>query len=477
MFKILPSPLLSPQIVCSNTVWGFIGIRVSTVGRFSITASSIARVSAVGMALMTSGCLGFIPASGPNSASVYSGIGADLPYGFVHLSPKAVDVLAQYEPAGLAGAFRSHKGPPNIKFGIGDVVSVTIFEAAAGGLFIPTEAGVRPGNFVQLPDETVDNGGYLTVPYAGAVKAAGRTNVEIQNDIVARIRNRAIEPQVIVALAKQNTSLITVFGEVGAPIRYPAASLGARDRITDAITRAGGIKDQGYQTWVMFERDGKRATVPLANLVTEPANNIFVQPGDRIYVYQEDQKFIAFGASGQQGEFPFGAWRINLAEAVAKAGGLNDGQADPGSVFLYRREPRHVAELLGVDVSRFYGGSPAPVIATAPGPVVAPASGTALAKAPGPVIAKAEELESTVPVIFGVDFHDPSGYFLATKVQMRNGDILFVANAEGVEISKVASLMNTVMATVANEYGLYGVISGTTSAVSPTIPVTVVTTP
>jgi len=189
----------------------------------------------------------------------------------------------------------------------------------------------------------------------------------------------------------------------------------------------------------MLERDGKRATVPLANLVNESSNNIFVQPGDRIYVYAEDQKFIAFGASGLQGEIPFGAWRINLASAVAKAGGLNDGQADAGSVFLYRREPRHVAELLGADVSRFEG--------------------------------------DIVPVIFSVDFHDPSGYFLATKTQMRNSDIIFVANAEGVEITKVANLMNTVMATVSNEYGLYGVVKGTTSAVSPTVGQTISVTP
>ena len=409
------------------------------VGQISISAPALARIGVIGIALATGGCLGFIPAAGPNSAGVYTGVGAEVPYAFVHLSPKAVDILAQYEPASLAGTFRSNKGPPDIRFGIGDIVSVTIFEAAAGGLFIPTEAGVRPGNFVQLPDETVDNGGYITVPYAGAVRAAGRTNVEIQNDIVARIKNRAIEPQVIVALAKQNTSLITVFGEVGNPIRYPAASLGARDRVTDAITRAGGIKDQGYQTWVMLERDGKRGTVPLANLVNEPQNNIFVQPGDRIYVYQEDQKFIAFGASGQQGEFPFGAWRINLAQAVAKAGGLNDSAADPGSVFLYRMEPRHVAELLGADCSRFDG--------------------------------------DVVPVIFGVDFHDPSGYFLATKTQMRNSDIIFVANAQGVEISKVAALMNTVMATTANEYGIYGVIKGTTTAISPATPQSVVVNP
>src|SRR6185437_14771477 len=115
--------------------------------------------------------------------------------------PEVADALNKYEPAVLAGAFTDRRPPPAIKFGIGDTVSVTVFEAAAGGLFIPIEAGVRPGNFVTLPDQAVDNDGNISVPYAGTIPAAGRTNVEIQNDIVARIRNRAIEPQVVVALS------------------------------------------------------------------------------------------------------------------------------------------------------------------------------------------------------------------------------------------------------------------------------------
>jgi polysaccharide biosynthesis/export protein len=387
---------------------GFCGAEVV---RGSTILLSVARIGAVGMALTVAGCgvLGLMPSSGPNSAEVKTDFATQLPYWVVRLTPEAVEVLTNYEPAGLAGVFTSNKPPPKILFGIGDVVAVTIFEAAAGGLFVPIEAGVRPGNFVSLPNQTIDNNGYLTVPYAGAVKAAGRTNVQIQDDIVAKIRNRAIEPQVVVSLATQNTSLISVFGDVGSPIRYPAASLGARDRITDSITRAGGIRGQGFQTWVMLERDGKRGTVPFANLVYEPSNNIFVQPGDRIYVYQEDQKFVAFGATGQQGEFPFGAWRINLTSAVAKAGGLVDTQADPGSVFLYRREPRHVAELLGVDVSKFEG--------------------------------------DLIPVVFSVNFRDPSGYFLATKVQMRNADVILVANAEGVEITKFANFLTTIFTT------------------------------
>lgn len=381
---------------------------------------AILRAGAIAVALVAAGC-GLLPGNGPNAIGVGTHVGASNPYWVVKLSPQVIQALATYEPDGLAGMFRSSKPPPAIVFHIGDVVAVTIFEAAAGGLFIPIEAGVRPGNFVTLPNQTVDNDGNISVPYAGAVRADGRTNVDIQNDVVARIRNRAIEPQVVVTLATQNTSLISVFGDVRNSIRYPAAGLGAKDRITDAITRAGGIQNQGWNTWVMLERDGKRGTVPMANLIYEPDNNIYVQPGDRIYVYTEDQKFMAFGASGQQGEFQFAAWRINLAEAVAKAGGLLDLQADPGAVFLYRSEPRHVVEQFGADLNSFPAGD-------------------------------------IVPVIFTADFRDPSGYFLATKLQMRNGDVIFASNAQSYEITKFVNFLNTMMSTATNSVTTYQIV-------------------
>ena len=47
----------------------------------------------------------------------------------------------------LSGAIRLGRD----SYRIGDMVSVTIFEAEAGGLFVPSEAGARPGNFVMLP--------------------------------------------------------------------------------------------------------------------------------------------------------------------------------------------------------------------------------------------------------------------------------------------------------------------------------------
>ena len=85
------------------------------------------------------------------------------------------------------------------------------------------------------------------------------------------------------------------------------------------------LQGPGLISWVMLERDGRRGLSPFGALVYEPANNIFVHPNDTIYLYREPQTFLAFGALGNQQQLPFGTWRISLAEAVAKAGGLNDG--------------------------------------------------------------------------------------------------------------------------------------------------------
>ena len=303
----------------------------------SIAKSYILKPAFLVIALALGAC-STNPGSGPLTDDVNNRIQTENApaYELVPLNPATVKILHTHEPKGLAGVFTDRRPPASIVFGIGDVVSVTIFEAAAGGLFIPAEAGVRPGNYVTIPDQSVDNDGFITVPYAGQIKAAGLTAVQIQRAIVEKIGNRAIEPQAIVAMSSQRTQLISVLGEVNSPARYPASAAGAKDRVLDAITRAGGIKGQGFETWVMLERGGRRATVPFENLVMAPENNVYVRPDDSIYVYREQQKFLAFGASGQSGEFNFDAWRINLAEAVGKAGGLLDHAypVDTCSTFL-----------------------------------------------------------------------------------------------------------------------------------------------
>ena len=183
-----------------------------------------------------------------------------------------------------------------ILVGIGDTVQVTLFEAQSGGLFVPTDAGSRPGNFVTLPSQTVDSRGYITVPYAGQIMALNRTTVAIQQDIVNKLKDRAIEPQAIVAITSQTSTEVTVVGEVNSPNKFAINPSG--DTVLDAISRAGGIKDQGYDSYVTLQRHRSKGTVYFLNLVKDPKENIFVKPGDAIYVSFYQRSFIAFVGDG-----------------------------------------------------------------------------------------------------------------------------------------------------------------------------------
>ncbi|MEM1048237.1 MAG: polysaccharide biosynthesis/export family protein [Pseudomonadota bacterium] len=310
----------------------------------------------------------------------------------------------------LHQSFGGGRGPaPEILVGVGDVIEVTIFESASGGLFIPAEASVRPGNFVQLPQQTVDKRGFITVPYAGQIRAAGRSLPQIQDEVVSRLANRAIEPQAIVSFVDRRATQASVIGEVNEPNRIAINEAG--DRVLDIIARAGGLKFPGYESFVTLQRRGRTATVYFNTIVKNPAENIFVASGDTIYVFQERRSFQAFGASGLTGEFKFDEESITLAEAVGKSGGLLDDRADPGQVFLYRLEDRHALRKMGLDMSHF------------------------------------DPNAKRIPTIYRTNFRDPSGFFAARKFDMRNEDILYVSNADSVELLKFLEVLNTVTRT------------------------------
>ena len=328
-------------------------------------------------------------------------------YALVDLNKNVLPFVVDPGPGSLYRTFGTGRGPaPELRVGIGDTIQVTLFEAQAGGLFIPTDAGSRPGNFVTLPNQVVDSRGFITVPYAGQIRALHRTTPEIQQDIVGKLKDRAIEPQAVVSIVQQTSFDVSVVGEVNKPNKFSINPSG--DTVLDAISIAGGIKDQGYDSYVTLQRHGLKGTVYFPNLVTDPKENIYVSPGDALYVSFYQRSFLAFGATGASGQYKFQQDVLSLNEAVGKAGGLMDSRSDPGQVFVYRTENRQALQNMGVDLSRFPGDQP------------------------------------TIPTIYRVNFRDPSGFFASRKFPMRDGDVLYVDNADLVEVGKFLSIITTV---------------------------------
>src|SRR5579864_3584777 len=146
--------------------------------------SRVAKLLSVGcIAFGAAGCYSPLPDSGPAHGAIESNASISLlgtspvfDYALIDLNKNVLPYIADPGPGSLYRTFGTGRGPvPEIKVGVGDTVTVTLFEAQAGGLFIPTDAGARPGNFVALPAQTVDSKGYISVPYAGQVKALGRS--------------------------------------------------------------------------------------------------------------------------------------------------------------------------------------------------------------------------------------------------------------------------------------------------------------
>ena len=368
---------------------------------------------------LLSGCA-LLPATGPKSdaiqVSATAGLRSNkaLPFSLVDVSADTIGFLSQPNVVSFQGEFPDKRSKPEQVAGVGDVLNVSIFEAAPGGLFTPaTAAGARPGNFVDLPPQAVDQKGSIYVPYAGEIPAAGRTLPDIQQAVVARLRNRAIEPQVVVSLNQQHSSVVSVLGDVNTPGVLALNSVG--ERLLALIARAGGPKFEAIESYVTLQRDGRKVKVLLSRVVHDPRENIFIRPNDVIFITHEAPSFTALGALNQNvfgfnSEIAFDTETLTLAQAIGKAGGLNDNQSDPGEVFIYRYESRRLLESLGVDTTRF--------------------------------------VYDRIPTIYHVNLRDPSGYLLAAGFQMRTKDVMFVANAKVVDYYKVLTLISTTAATI-----------------------------
>ncbi|QOZ54768.1 polysaccharide export protein [Bradyrhizobium arachidis] len=366
--------------------------------------------------LCLAGCGGITPQDAPNSAAIVTNAALTtapsppLPYAVLAVDPAILKWANSVSDRG-GGSFSKLPGGnyKDITIGVGDIVAVTIFEAQSGGLFIPREASVRPGNFVDVPRQQVDQSGNITIPYAGSIKVAGLTARAVGDIIRERIKNRAIDPQAVVSVVEQRGNQISVLGEANAPLRFPVDPGGIR--VLGAIARAGGPKNPAWETKVRIKRGGRTFVESMSSIVRHPEEDAFLAPGDVVYLSREPRIFMVFGSTPSPGSiggtnnrrFTFENDTMTLAEAIAKAGGLDGTRANSPSVYVLRLEPKNLLKSAGIDVERFKG--------------------------------------ELVPTVYNFDWSKPDGMFFADSFQIRDHDAIVVSESPSTELLKFFSLM------------------------------------
>ena len=305
--------------------------------------------------------------------------------------------------------------------GPGDTLEVNIWEASPAMLFgSSSSAGVSIVNSTSskattLPEQIVNRDGMIAIPFAGNIKAAGKTTEEIANEIVQALSGKANFPQVIVRLTRNTSANVTVVGEVTNSVLLPLTP--KQEKLLDAIAMAGGVKQPINKVTIQLARGTKSGSMPLESLIKDPQQNIYLMPGDVVTAYYQPYSFTAMGATGQNSEVPFEGQGISMVQALARAGGLKDSQADAKGIFLFRFE----------DPSAL----------------------------PAEFLTGVKTSDGKVPVIYRLNLIDPSAFLTAQNFPMHNKDVLYISNASSVELSKFLGILVQAIYPVVNAGIIY----------------------
>jgi polysaccharide export outer membrane protein len=296
--------------------------------------------------------------------------------------------------------------------GRGDVLDVTLWEAPPAMLFGGTGSAVAASGLsapptgggaatVTLPPQIVNANGTIVVPYAGMVPVAGRSTDQIETEIVHRLKGKANRPQALVQVATNASSTVTVVGEVKSDMHVPLTPKG--ERLLDALASAGGSAQPVNKTTIQLTRRGETESMPLASVIADPAQNILLHTGDVITAVSQPLSFTTLGATGKSDEINFEATGITLAQALARAGGLQDNRADAAGVFIFRFEN---PKIFGSHISR-----------------------------------SILMHNNKVRVIYRVDLKDPASFFAIQHFPIRDKDVIYIANAPAAELQKFLNVV------------------------------------
>jgi polysaccharide export outer membrane protein len=336
-----------------------------------------------------------LPRSGPTRDEIFSGSVLREGDAYVFTVDDRVNTIASVTPTlRFSEAFLSAGVVGSDTIQPGDVISLAIWENVDDGLLVPTGE-----NATILEEVQVDGEGFIFVPYAGRIRAAGNTPEAVRRVITEQLEEQTPDPQVQVARLAGDGSTVSVVGSVGAQGVY-AIERPTR-RLSAMLAHAGGVTIEPEIAQITIVRGDQRDTVWFQDIFRHPGNDIALRGGDRIVVEEDTRSFTALGATLAQSRVPFESQTISAVEAIAQVGGLSSLFADPTGVFVFRNEPEAVARQLVGDPN----------------------------------------LMGAQRVIYVLDLTRPNGVFLARDFAIRDGDTVYVTEAPYTQFAKVLSAL------------------------------------
>ncbi len=358
-----------------------------------------------------SGCANFVAGAGPRTTSITEAPQTASLRG-IQLIDVNYGIASTLKKESEARQFANFFTEPKLTeyhVGSGDVIQIFIWEAPPAMLFTPqalngsATATSGTGTLV-LPEQIVGNTGTVVVPFAGKIAVNGKTLSEIETQTTSRLQGIANHPQVIVRLVRNNTQNVTIVGNVQNSLEVPIAPGGVK--LLRAIALAGGVTKPVEKSTVQISRSGRTMTLPLEAILRNPQDNIDLQAGDVVTALYQPLSFTALGAVGRNSEVDFEANGINLAQALARIGGLDDNRSNPAGVFVFRLVP--------------------------PDALTWPEKPTTL-------------IEGKVPTIFQFNLRDPAIFFAAQSFPVENKDLIYVSNAPAADLQKVLNVVGSVV--------------------------------
>jgi len=301
------------------------------------------RLVSVFSVLLALGACG-LPRSGPNTSEILAGAvenGGET--NIVYVDDRVARAATVTTPLGFPRTFLNAGAISVDRIRAGDNLTVTIWENVENGLL------AAPGaSSTTLKDIQVDQLGNIFVPYAGIVRASGRTPEELRVDLTRLLARQTPDPQIEVRRTAGEAAVVNVVGGVNNQGVFALSA--ANRRLTSVLAIAGGVAIDPAGTKITVQRSGESGSIWLRDLYDNPANDINLRAQDRIIVEKDQRYFTVLGASSGQTRVDFQSKEPNVVDALSAVSGLDGRVADPRGIFVFRIEPAEIANaVMGTD--------------------------------------------------------------------------------------------------------------------------------